>query len=125
MLKILWIIENFCWKFRFSKKPIPPKADVEDLLLNTLIHCQIAFENIDKLRGYQDLFNQAERNRLKQTAINVQEKLDIVYKNMAEENSTKYKRLLSEKLKLYGLVDGIDTESQIQLIFEIYKTNGR
>lgn len=125
MLKILWIVENFCWKFRFSKKPIAPKADVEDLLLNTLIHCQIAFENIDKLRGYQDLFNQAERNRLKQTAINVQEKLDIVYKNMAEENSTKYKRLLSEKLKLYGLVDGIDTESQIQLIFEIYKTNGR
>ena len=125
MLKILWIIENWCWKYRLSKNPVQPKADIEDLLLNTMIHCQIAFENLDKLKGYQDIFNQAERNRLKGTSLNVKEKLDIVYKNMTAENSEKYRRLLLEKLKLYGLIDGIATESQINLIFDLYKTNGK
>lgn len=125
MLKIAWIIENWCWKYRISKKPVQPTANIEDLLLNTIIHCQIAFENIDKLKGYQDIFNQGERNRLKGTAITVQEKLNIVYKNMTEDNAEKYKRLLSEKLKLYGIVDGITTESQINLIFDLYKTNGK
>lgn len=125
MLKILWIIENLCWKYRLSKKGAQPKQNIEDLIINTLIHCQIAFENIDKLRQYQDIFNQGERNRLKSTSLNLQEKLDIIYKDMSKEHIELNKKMLTEKLKLYGLIDGVTTESQIELIFEIFKTNGR
>jgi hypothetical protein len=125
MLKIVWFIENLCWKYRLSKKQEPKQAGFEDALLNTIIHSQLAFEGMDMLRGYQNLFNQAERNKLKGTLILLNEKLNLAYGSMSKENVERNKKVLSDKVKLYGQLDNISTENQIQLIFELFKSNGK